>query len=132
MVGILIVTHNHIGVELLKTAETIIGESLSRILTVSIPGDLNPQKLGYYADQIKLNINKLDRGNGVLILTDIQGATPDNLANYFAADHYVKIISGVNLPMLIRVINYADQPLELLAKTGIVGANKGITKENEI
>ncbi len=132
MVGILIITHNHIGVEILKTAETIIGKTLPRVHTVSIPGDLSADKLGYYADQIKLDIDKLEQGNGVLILTDMIGATPHNLANYFAEDHHVKIVSGINLPMLIRVINYADRPLELLAKIGIVGANKGITKEIDL
>jgi len=132
MVGVLIVTHNHIGVEILKTAEAIIGKSLPKVQTVSIPGDLSAEKLGYYADQIKLHIENLEQGNGVLILTDLLGATPSNLVNYFAEDHHVKIISGVNLPMLIRIINYADQPLELLAKIGIVGANKGITREIDV
>ncbi|MDJ0881747.1 MAG: PTS fructose transporter subunit IIA [Gammaproteobacteria bacterium] len=132
MVGILIITHNNIGVEILKSAEAIMGKSLPRVKTVSIPSDLSADKLGYYADQIKMHIEQLERGKGVLVLTDLLGSTPSNLANYFAEDHHVKIISGVNLPMLIRIINYAEQPLELLAKIGIVGANKGITKENEV
>jgi PTS system ascorbate-specific IIA component len=132
MVGILIVTHNQIGVEILKSAENILGKTLPGVKTISIPGDLSSNNLGFYADQIKMKIEQLERGNGVLILTDMIGATPNNLVNYFAKDHHVKIISGINLPMLIRVINYADQPLELLAKIGIVGANKGITKEVDI
>ena len=130
--GVLIITHNRIGEELLKTAETIIDKSLPRVINISIPGNLKPEKLGYFADQVKSSLEKLDNGDGVLILTDMLGATPSNLANYFASKRNVKIISGINLPMLIRVINYAEQPLELLAKIGIVGANKGITNENEI
>ena len=132
MVGILIVTHNHIGEEILKTAQTILGKKLPSVKTVSIPGDLSPDELGIYADQIKMSINLLDRGEGVLIATDMYGATPSNLAHYFSENHPVKIISGLNLSMLIRIINYSDQPLELLAKIGIVGANKGITKETDL
>ena len=130
--GVIIVTHNRIGEELLLTAENIIGKSLPRVINVSIPGDIEPAQLGLYADQVKTGIDELDSGDGVLILTDLHGATPSNLAHYFATDHNVKIVSGLNLPMLIRVINYAEQPLELLAKIGIVGANKGITNEQDL
>lgn len=132
MVGVLIITHNQLGVSMLETAESMMGKSLSRVKCISIPGNLTPDKLGLYADRIKTTIEQLDQGPGVLIITDMIGATPDNLAHYFAAEKNVKIISGLNLPMLVRVINYSDQPLELLAKIGIVGANKGITKENDI
>lgn len=132
MVGILIVTHNRIGEEMLRCAETIIGKSLPGVISVAIPADITPDKLGLYADQIKSGIDRLQKGDGVLILTDMPGATPSNLAHYFAAEQRVKIISGLNLSMLIRIINYADQPLELLAKIGIVGANKGITREIDV
>lgn len=132
MVGVLIITHNRIGEQLLKTAESIVGKSLSRLKNVAVPGDVSPADLGRYADQVKATIEKLDDGDGVLILTDLYGATPSNLAHYFAERHQVRILAGLNLPMLMRVINYADQPLELLAKIGIVGANKGITREDDI
>jgi len=131
MVSILIVTHNRIGEEILKSAEMIVGKCITSIKTVSIPGNLNPNELGRYADLIKANITALEKGEGVLILTDILGATPSNLVHYFASSHNIKILTGLNLPMLIRIINYAEQPLELLAKIGIVGANKGISKEIE-
>ncbi len=127
MVSILIVTHNRIGEEILKSAEMIIGKPASAARTISVPGSLAPDQLGLYADQIKADISALQQGDGVLILTDIMGATPSNLVHYFSDSKQVKIIEGLNLPMLIRVLNYADQPLELLAKIGIVGANKGIT-----
>ncbi len=132
MVGILIITHNRIGEDMLETAESMMGKTFPKIKSIGIPGNLSPEKLGIYADQIKATIDELDKGKGVLIMTDIIGATPNNLAQYFSEQKQVKIISGLNLPMLIRVINYSDQPLELLAKIGIVGANKGITKEIDI
>ena len=132
MVNILIVTHNKIGEEILKSAETILGKCIPSVKTISIPGVLKPEELGLYADLIRTNIDSLEKGEGVLILTDIFGATPSNLVHYFASSHHVKILSGLNLPMLIRILNYAEQPLELLAQTGIVGANKGITKETNL
>ena len=111
---------------------SIVGRSIPTIKSISIPGDLKPEQLGLYADQIKAAIKRLETGDGVLILTDLFGATPSNLAHYFAADRKVCILSGLNLSMLIRIINYAEQPLELLAKIGIVGANKGITSESDL
>ena len=132
MAGILIVTHNQIGHEMLRTAETILGKRLENVFTIAIPGDLRPDALGQYADQVKTAIEALDKGEGVLIATDLYGSTPSNLAHYFASDHHVRILSGLNLPMLIRIINSADKPLELLAKIGIVGANKGITEGSDL
>ncbi len=132
MVGVVIITHNDIGSEILASAEQIMGRKLPKVRSIGIPGNLEPEQLAAYADEIKTVIEEMDSGRGVLIMTDIMGATPDNLAQYFAENHKVRIISGINLPMLVRVINYADKPLELLAKIGIVGANKGITKEIDI
>ena len=131
-VGVLIITHNRIGEEMLTTAQTIVGQTLNGIANISIPGDLEPGDLGKYADKVKQGLLELDQGDGVLIITDMPGATPSNLARYFATDRNVRIITGLNLAMLIRIINYIDQPLELLAEIGIVGANKGISQEDDL
>ena len=132
MPGILIITHNQIGHEMLRSAETILSKKLDSVFTIAIPGDLKPDAVGHYADQVKAAIETLDKGDGVLILTDLYGSTPSNLAHCFAKDNQVIILSGLNLSMLIRIINHAEQPLELLAKIGIVGANKGITEEKDL
>ncbi len=132
MPGILIVTHNQIGHEMLRSAETILSKQLDGVFTIAIPGNLKPDAVGQYADQVKAAIGTLDKGDGVLILTDLYGSTPSNLAHYFAKDNNVIILAGLNLSMLIRIINHADQPLELLAKIGIVGANKGITEDKAL
>ena len=123
---------DQIGHEMLRSAETILDKKLDNVFTIAIPGDLKPESVGHYADQVKAAIEMLDKGQGVLIVTDLFGATPSNLAHYFAAQQNVIILSGLNLSMLIRIINYADQPLELLAKIGIVGANKGITEASDL
>jgi len=124
--ALLIITHNGIGQALIKTATSMLGEKASQLTCISIPANLQPQDLGYYADQIRNCMTELNSGEGVLILTDIYGATPSNLASYFGSDENVNIISGLNLPMLIRVLNYRQRPLQQLAVIAVEGGHKGI------
>jgi PTS system mannose-specific IIA component len=146
-VGLLVITHNRLGQELIDTAACIFGNQLLEVNFISVPSDLSPSDLGRYADQIKSTINRLsiassnDGGNhsgndstyhnhnGILILTDICGATPYNLAKYFATDKNISIVSGINLPMLIRVLNYPSQSLQALSLTAIEGARKGVIQD---
>jgi len=125
-VGLLVITHNRIGEELIATARSILGNNIAPIQTISIPGELDPADLGGYADQIRDTIVDLTSKQSVLIFTDIYGATPNNLARYFANDLNAEVVSGVNLPMLLRVLNYNQQGLKQLLVTAIEGAKKGI------
>ena len=67
-----------------------------------------------------------DSGAGVLVLTDVYGATPDNLARYFTEQGNARVVSGVNMPMLLRVLNYSRQPLQQLCETAVAGGKSGI------
>lgn len=125
-VGLLIITHNQIGAELIATANSILGNKLPPIQSISIPAELDPVSLGGYADQIRDTIADLTAKQNLLIITDIYGATPNNLARYFANDLNAEVVSGVNLPMLLRVLNYSQQDLNQLVVTAIEGARKGI------
>ena len=125
-VGLLVITHNRIGAELIATARSILGINLAPIHTISIPAELDPADLGAYADQIRDTIVDLTSKQNVLIFTDIYGATPNNLARYFANDLDAEVVSGVNLPMLLRALNYSQQDLRQLVVTAIEGARKGI------
>ena len=125
-VGLLVITHNRIGAELIATARSILGNNIAPIQTISIPAELDPADLGGYADQIRDTIVDLTSKQSVLIFTDIYGATPNNLARYFANDLDAEVVSGVNLPMLLRVLNYNQQDLKQLTVTAIEGAKKGI------
>jgi PTS system mannose-specific IIA component len=125
-VGLLIITHNQIGAELIATANSILGNKLPPIQSISIPAELDPVNLGGYADQIRDTIADLTAKQNLLIITDIYGATPNNLARYFANDLNAEVVSGVNLPMLLRVLNYSQQDLNQLVVTAIEGARKGI------
>ena len=125
-VGLLIITHNQIGTELIATASSILGNKLPPIQSISVPAELDPADLGGYADQIRDTIIDLTSNQELLIFTDIFGATPNNLARYFANDLSAEVVSGVNLPMLLRVLNYCQQDLGQLVVTAIEGAKKGI------
>jgi len=128
-VNILIITHNGIGQSLIDTATSMLATKDLPITALSVPANLLPQDLGYYADQIRNHIDDLNSTYGVLILTDICGATPNNLARYFAGEKNVAVISGLNLPMLIRVLNYAEKPLDELVEIALDGGRTGIRED---
>lgn len=125
-VSILLITHNGIGQSISETAAAIRGASSSHVICQSIPARLKPEDLGYYADRVRDSIESLRSSDGLLILTDIYGATPSNLARYFSEDDDIRVISGLNLPMLVRALNYIDKPLDELADITIEGGRKGL------
>ena len=121
-VGILIMTHSDIGHSIYKTAIAIIGSAPLKtdILTVSM--DSEPEKKLATAHQL---ISKLNTGSGVLILTDMYGATPSNVATELLNKKTV-LVSGINLPMLLRVMNYPELSLNELAEKAITGGREGV------
>lgn len=136
-VRLLVITHNQLGQELIDTASSILGNHILDVNFISVSANLKPNELGRYADQIKNTITQLHiassnsngYSNGILILTDICGATPYNLAKYFATDKNINIVSGINLPMLLRVLNYPNQSLQALSLTAIEGARMGVVQD---
>lgn len=130
-VGILLITHEDIGAQLVSVARTIFKQPSIPISVVSVPADLEPAVLGKYADLIRNAIQDMENGQGVLVLTDVYGATPDNLARYFSSDCNARVVSGINLPMLLRVLNYAQQSLEELCQTALNGGRDGVRQDRE-
>ncbi len=124
--GILLVTHEDIGAQLVAVSEAIFKQRTTAIALVSIPADIGPEVLGKYADLIRTAMLAQENGEGLLVLTDVYGATPDNLARYFSTECNARVVSGINLPMLLRVLNYAHQSLEQLCQTASSGGIKGI------
>jgi PTS system mannose-specific IIA component len=110
MIGVVVVTHGQLATELLNAAETIAGD-LPGFAAVSI---------GWHEDtedargEIEQAIARVEQGAGVLILTDMFGGTPSNLAMSFLAQGRIEVITGVNLPMLIKLVNLPEQS-DLLA-----------------
>lgn len=128
--AILLVTHEQIGSQLLATAKAIFRNGMAPVACVSVPANITPQQPGRYADQIRDTVIELDSGAGVPVLTDVCGATPDNLARYFAEQVNVRVVSGVNLPMLLRVLNYSWRSLQQLRETAVAGGKSGIQQGN--
>jgi PTS system mannose-specific IIA component len=99
MIGIVVVTHGQLATELLNAAETIVGE-LPRFAAVSIGWHENASDA---REEIAQAIARIQQGDGVLVLTDMFGGTPSNLAMSFLAGDNVEVVTGVNLPMLIKL-----------------------------
>ncbi len=99
MIGVLITTHGNLGSELIKAAELIRG-SLKGIVHVSVDQTKGVEDL---KKEISTAIKKLDQGRGVLILTDLFGGTPSNISLSFLKEGKVEVITGVNLPMLLKL-----------------------------
>ena len=122
-VGILIVTHPGVGSALAHSAQRIMGEASLKTFCLDIPVDSDVERTEL---EISQALAHLDSGDGVIILSDIYGATPNNLARKFAAPGHVHIVSGVNLPMLIRLYNYPDTDLPKLCELAAEGGQRGI------
>jgi mannose PTS system EIIA component len=105
MVGILIVTHGRLAQELVETTKTIVGKNIDHIIPISVGWN---DDMADIQKTISSAIAKVDQGKGVLILTDMFGGTPSNISLSFLSDK-VEIITGVNLPMLIKIVNVGDR-----------------------
>jgi PTS system mannose-specific IIA component len=105
MIGVVVVTHGQLAAELLNAAETIVGD-LPQFAAVSIGWHEDTQDA---REEISQAIGLVQRGQGVLILTDMFGGTPSNLAMTFLAEQNVEVITGVNLPMLIKLASLGEQ-----------------------
>jgi PTS system mannose-specific IIA component len=130
-VGGIIVTHGQVASELLAAAETVVGE-LDHIMAVSIGwhDDVETAK-----DEIAGAIKKVSRGNGVLLLTDMFGGTPTNISAMFLKENEIEIVTGVNLPMVIKLASQNKQTslkeltadVEQQGKTAIYCASELLT-----
>ena len=125
MVGILIVSHGAFGESLIHCASHVLGKRplYLRQLGVTIHDD--PDAILPVAEDL---IRFLDQGAGVLVFTDIYGATPSNIAARILTPGRVEGLAGVNLPMLIRALTYRDEPLEVLIDKALSGGVEGVTR----
>lgn len=113
MIGALVVSHGHLARELVAAAEMIVGE-ISYIQAVSIGwhDDVNDAR-----KEIEKRITEVDQGSGVLILTDMFGGTPSNIAFSFHEPEKIDVVTGVNLPMIIKIANQKEgDTVETLGK----------------
>ena len=123
MISILLITHGELGKSLIECATHVLGDKPLFLESLSIENDCTHESM---FKQISEKINLLDQGDGVLILTDIFGATPCNIITKIIKPGKVSAIAGVNLSMLIRTINYRNEPFDSLISKAIQGAQDGI------
>jgi PTS system mannose-specific IIA component len=123
MIGILIVAHGAFGEALIHSASHVLGKRPLRVRQVGITVHDDPEAMLPQALDL---VRQLDEGGGVLVLTDIYGATPGNIALKLLVPGRVEGISGVNLPMLIRALTYRDQSLASVIDKALSGGIEGV------
>jgi mannose PTS system EIIA component len=131
MIGILIVTHGEIGKSLLDSATQILGARPTQISTLSVWRQDDPDDLVLRAREL---MDQIDAGDGVLILTDIFGATPGNVVSKLLQDGRVEGVSGASLPMLLRVLTGRNgsnpATLGVLVQRAMSGGAEGLVHMN--
>ena len=123
MIGILIVAHGAFGEALIHSASHVLGKRPLRVRQVGVTVHDDPEAI---LPQARDLVAQLDEGKGVLVLTDIYGATPGNIALRLLKPGTVEGISGVNLPMLIRALTYREQGLAVVVEKALSGGAEGV------
>lgn len=123
MIGILIITHGVLGESLMECATHVLGSPPEQLAALAVskhddPNTFLPKALALVA--------KLNSGDGVLVLSDIYGATPCNIVAKLLQPGSVEGVAGVNLPMLVRVITYRHESLVTLIEKALSGGREGV------
>lgn len=124
-IGLVLLTHGEIGQALIDVAEFILDRSLADIRVVSFRQSA-AEKTG--AEEIRKAIDSANLGHGVLVLTDLGGASPCNQVTRLPCSSEVAVVSGLNLAMLIRAWNYRDKPLGQATALATEGGVRDIRK----
>jgi PTS system ascorbate-specific IIA component len=131
MIGVLIVTHGEIGTSLLDSASQILGSRPQQTATLSVWRQDDPDDLVLRAREL---MEQIDSGTGVLILTDLFGATPGNVVSKLLQDGRVEGVSGASLPMLLRVLTgrngASPATLSTLVQRALSGGTEGLVHMN--
>jgi PTS system ascorbate-specific IIA component len=128
MIGVLIVTHGEIGKSILESAAQILGAAPQQAATLSVWRQDDPDDLAGRAKELLASI---DNGDGVLVLTDIFGATPGNVVSRLLVDGRIEGVSGVSLPMLLRVLTGRNGSLKAAVERARTGGAEGVVYMNQ-
>ena len=123
-VGILLITHSDIGKQLLLTATSVFGKNPYQVELLSVDNYDQPNDVKELAEKY---VKFLDNGAGVLVLTDIIGTTPSNIASSISHEK-IKVVAGLNLSMILNVFNYPDVSLDQLSTKALEGGIEGVSK----
>ncbi len=127
MVGILLVVHNELGDCLVDCVRHVLGDVPHNLRVLPVFAADDPQRK---MTEGRTLIRQLDSGDGVLVLSDLFGATPSNIARELCEAGRVMGVAGVNLPMLLRVVCYPNKSLEELAEIAVEGGRDSIVYLN--
>lgn len=127
-VALLLVTHKKIATSLIEVASSIVNDAPENMAYIEVPMDASVENI---ENVIKDKLDLLDQVDGTLILTDMYGSTPSNIATKFIHQNNTHLISGLNLPMLVKIMNYRDLPLAELSEKTLYGGKESITLQEE-
>ena len=125
MVGILLVSHGAFGESLIHCASHVLGKRPLYLRQVGVTVHDDPDAIIPVVEDL---IRFLDQGAGVVVMTDIFGATPSNIAMRVLQPGKVEGIAGVNLPMLIRALTYRDEGLDVVIQKALSGGSEGVMR----
>jgi PTS system ascorbate-specific IIA component len=127
MVGVLVITHGGLGEQLLRAAAHTLGGQLERAEALAVSDRDRPEAL---LARAKEALARVDDGSGVLVITDMFGATPANIAAKLLANGRVEGLAGANLPMLVRALAHREESLAAVVEKARSGAADGLVHMN--
>jgi mannose PTS system EIIA component len=125
LIGILIIAHGTLGESLIHCASHVLNKRPTRLRQLGITAQDDPVLL---LPQARMLVKELDDGTGVLILSDMYGGSPSNIAAKLLVPGRVEGVAGVNLPMVIRALTYRDRPLATLITKAVSGGCEGVVR----
>ena len=125
MIGILIIAHGTLGESLIHCASHVLNKRPGRLRQLGVTAQDDPLLL---LPQARALLKELDDGTGVLILSDMYGGSPSNIAAKLLVPGRIEGVAGVNLPMLIRALTYRDEPLMRVLEKALAGATEGVLR----
>ena len=125
MIGILIISHGTLGESLIHCASHMLNKRPPRLRQIGVTAQDDPVLL---VPQARKMIKELDEGDGVLVLTDMYGGSPSNIAAKLVIPGKIESVAGVNLPMLIRALTYRNKSLQMMITKAISGGCEGVLR----
>jgi len=125
MVGILLMTHAPLGQAFLAACAHVFRGSTERLEAIDVQADQDLLEVQQLARQA---IDRLNEGDGVLVITDVKGGTPANCCDKLADEGRVEVIAGISLPMLLRAITYRRDTLDVVVEMALAGAQSGAVR----
>ncbi len=125
MAGILIIAHAPLATALRDCAAHVFSSLPVRVEAMDISADCDPAVV---LEQARHILSGLIENNGAIVFTDLFGATPSNIAACLAEAGKIRVVAGVNLPMLMRTIGYRSEPLDMLVQKAVAGGTQGVVQ----